>query len=162
MPGLPETIVHNSNASDASRMIEGTPPEAIVAATRPDTPSLWPSCMDRLSQEIPEQQFNTWIRPLSATVAEDGSRVVVAVANRFKLDWIRAQYAARISALLEAVNGTPVVLELVLAPREGPSRTSPAPRMAQDPVLAELPDLAPVEVAISIAVAKCFKACARM
>ncbi|MDP3834105.1 MAG: chromosomal replication initiator protein DnaA, partial [Hydrogenophaga sp.] len=127
-------------------MIEGIPPDASLADTRPDTLSLWSSCMDRLSQEIPEQQFNTWIRPLSATVAADGSRVVVAVANRFKLDWIRAQYAARISALLESIQGAPVVLELVLAPREGPSRTSPAPRTVQDQVLAELPDLAPAEV----------------
>eukprot|EP01136_Pigoraptor_vietnamica_P016222 Opistho-1_new@60054 len=122
-------------------MIEGIPPDASLADTRPDTLSLWSSCMDRLSQEIPEQQFNTWIRPLSATVAADGSRVVVAVANRFKLDWIRAQYATRISALLESIQGVPVVLELVLAPREGPSRTSPAPRTVQDQVLAELPDL---------------------
>jgi chromosomal replication initiator protein len=117
----------------------------------PDTPpseaqSLWHSCLDVLAQEIPEQQFNTWIRPLLATVAADRSKVVVSVANRFKLDWIRAQYAARITVLMEALNGAPVHLELVLAPREGPSRTSPAPRSVQEQVLAELPDLAPVEV----------------
>ena len=26
--------------------------------------SLWQSCVDQLAQELPEQQFNTWIRPL--------------------------------------------------------------------------------------------------
>jgi chromosomal replication initiator protein len=71
------------------------------------------------------------------------------VANRFKLDWIRAQYAARITALLERLHGAPVVLELALAPREGPSRTSPAPRTVQEQVLAELPDIAPAEVAMA-------------
>ncbi|MDP3204547.1 MAG: chromosomal replication initiator protein DnaA, partial [Hydrogenophaga sp.] len=128
-------------------MIEGLHPSAPLSSGGADTPSLWSACMDRLSQDIPEQQFNTWIRPLSATVAPDASRVTVSVANRFKLDWIRTQYAARITALLELIQGTPVALELVLAPREGPSRTSPAPRTAQEQVLAELPDLAPVEVA---------------
>ena len=49
-------------------MIEGHSP--LSAAS--DASSLWLSCVDRLAQEIPEQQFNTWIRPLSATVAPDG------------------------------------------------------------------------------------------
>ena len=123
-------------------MIEGTSSARLPAHAT----SLWQSCIEQLAQDIPEQQFNTWIRPLSATVADDRSKVVVAVANRFKLDWIRAQYAARISALLENIQGHPVVLELALTPREGPSRTSPAPRVSQDPLLAEVPDLAPAEV----------------
>ncbi|MCB2027094.1 MAG: chromosomal replication initiator protein DnaA, partial [Ottowia sp.] len=122
-------------------MIEGQlPPFAANEAA-----SLWSTCVDRLAQEIPEQQFNTWIRPLSASVAPDGSRVTVSVANRFKMDWIRAQYAARIAALLESLHGAPVALELALAPREAPVRTTPSPRTIQDQVLAELPDLAPAE-----------------
>ncbi|PKO63824.1 MAG: chromosomal replication initiator protein DnaA, partial [Betaproteobacteria bacterium HGW-Betaproteobacteria-16] len=94
-------------------MIEGTSSARLPAHAT----SLWQSCIEQLAQDIPEQQFNTWIRPLSATVADDRSKVVVAVANRFKLDWIRAQYAARISALLENIQGHPVVLELALTPR---------------------------------------------
>jgi chromosomal replication initiator protein len=122
-------------------MIEGA--SHLSAAS--DASSLWLSCVDRLAQEIPEQQFNTWIRPLTATVAPDGSRVTVAVANRFKMDWIRAQYAARITALLENLQGAPVFLELALAPREAPSRTMPSARSMQEQVLAELPDVAPAE-----------------
>ncbi|MCB2071052.1 MAG: chromosomal replication initiator protein DnaA, partial [Ottowia sp.] len=64
-------------------------------------PALWEACTDRLSREIPEQQFNTWIRPLSARLADDGARLTLHVANRFKLDWVRAQYAHRIGAILE-------------------------------------------------------------
>ena len=66
---------------------------------------LWQTCVDHLAQELPEQQFNTWIRPLVVVVAPDLSKVTVQVGNRFKLDWVRAQYAARISALLEKVSG---------------------------------------------------------
>ncbi|MDP2065488.1 MAG: chromosomal replication initiator protein DnaA [Burkholderiaceae bacterium] len=84
---------------------------------------LWKACLDQLAQELPEQQFNTWIKPLSAHVAEDLSRVTVLVGNRFKLDWIRAQYAGRITALLEALYGQPIKLELALAPKETPARS---------------------------------------
>ena len=84
---------------------------------------LWQVCVEQLGQELPEQQFNTWIKPLTALVAEDFSKVTVYVANRFKLDWIRAQYAGRISATLEALYGQPVTLELALAQRESVVRT---------------------------------------
>ena len=85
--------------------------------------ALWQVCVEQLGQELPEQQFNTWIKPLTATVAEDFSKVTIYVANRFKLDWIRAQYAGRISAMLESLYGQPVTLELALAQRESVVRT---------------------------------------
>ena len=90
--------------------------------------SLWQSCIELLAQELPEQQFNTWIKPLIAEVSDDFSRLTIFVANRFKLDWIRAQYSARISQLLEKLYGTPIALELALAPRNTPTRTSFSPQ----------------------------------
>ncbi|RZI76898.1 MAG: hypothetical protein EOP80_06730, partial [Variovorax sp.] len=33
--------------------------------------SLWQACVDQLAQELSEQQFNTWIKPLTAQVADD-------------------------------------------------------------------------------------------
>ena len=90
---------------------------------------LWQVCVEQLGQELPEQQFNTWIKPLTAQVAEDFSKVTVYVANRFKLDWIRAQYAGRISAMLESLYGQPVTLELALAQRESVVRTYVRPPM---------------------------------
>ena len=80
--------------------------------------SLWQTCIELLAQEMPEQQFNTWIKPLSATVSDDLSRVTIFVGNRFKLDWIRAQYSTRIATMLEKIYGQAVTLELALAPRE--------------------------------------------
>lgn len=89
---------------------------------------LWQVCVDQLAQELPEQQFNTWIRPLAAEVADDLSKVTIQVGNRFKLDWIRAQYAVKISSLLEKVAGHSVQLELALAPREAPVKQQPFQR----------------------------------
>src|SRR5215203_4578964 len=103
--------------------------------------SLWQSCVDQLAQDLPEQQFNTWIKPLAAQVSEDFSRVTLFVANRFKLDWVRAQYAGRISAVLEKLYGQPVQLELAITPRENTTRTYPAPAVAANAPIAD-----PVEI----------------
>ena len=83
--------------------------------------TLWPSCLDLLAQELPQQQFNTWIKPLTAQLAPDASRLTLLVANRFKMDWVRAQYATRIAAILEQLQGYPVQVELALAPRQTPA-----------------------------------------
>ena len=109
-------------------------------------PDLWAICVDQLAQELPEQQFNTWIRPLVADVAHDLSSVTIQVGNRFKLDWIRAQYAARISVLLESISGQKIPLELVLAPREAPARQIAGGLKANQSGVIEL--LAPAPVAV--------------
>ncbi len=102
---------------------------------------LWLACIEQLAQELPEQQFNTWIKPLTAQVSDDLTRVTLFVANRFKLDWVRAQYAGRISALLEKLYGQPIQLELVLAHREAPARAYAAPAHQDHTPLPEATDL---------------------
>ncbi len=105
---------------------------------------LWRQGCERLAAELPEHQFNTWIRPLSAEpaveiatasgaeVAALPERVCVRVPNRFKLDWIRAQYAGRIEAVLSELAGHPVQLELSLAPRlESATLLNAAPGLAR-------------------------------
>jgi chromosomal replication initiator protein len=98
---------------------------------KPVAVDLWRQGCERLAGELPEQQFNTWIRPLPpAAVARDdghGAVLSVHVPNRFKLDWIRAQYAGRIESVLSELAGKPVRLDLALAPRE------PTPRLSELP-----------------------------
>ena len=87
---------------------------------------LWQRGCERLASELPDQQFNTWIRPLSdAEVADHGEAAVVTlrVPNRFKLDWIRHQYAGRIESVLSELAGKPVRLDVALVPREGSGRS---------------------------------------
>ena len=102
----------------------------------PDTPTdqvspdFWQACIDQLAQELPEQQFQTWIKPLTAQVSDDLSKVTLFVANRFKLDWIRAQYSARLALLMERLTGQPVQIELALAPREIIARSQPTVKPA--------------------------------
>jgi chromosomal replication initiator protein len=84
---------------------------------------LWQRACERLAAELPPQQFATWIRPLVVEVLSSAQStgtdnavpvtgLVVKVPNRFKLDWIRAQYAGRIESVLSELAGTPVRLEL--------------------------------------------------
>jgi len=98
--------------------------------------SLWQICVDQLAQELPEQQFNTWIKPLSAQITDDFTKVTIFVANRFKMDWIRAQYSSRISNLLENLSGQAIRVELALAPREAPARNQ-APQRAVEAIRIE-------------------------
>jgi chromosomal replication initiator protein len=83
---------------------------------------LWQRGCERLASELPEQQFNTWIRPLPAAEVTDeddaGAVVTVRVPNRFKLDWIRNQYAGRIESVLTELAGKPVRLDVALAQRD--------------------------------------------
>ncbi len=98
-----------------------TAPSDVMQSTQ--NPDFWQACIDQLAQELPEQQFQTWIKPLSAQVSDDLSKVTLFVANRFKLDWIRAQYSARLASLMERLIGQPVQIELALAPREATARS---------------------------------------
>src|SRR5450830_424799 len=89
---------------------------------------LWQACIDHLAQEMPEQQFQTWIKPLTAQVSDDLAKVTLFVANRFKMDWIRAQYSTRLAKQMELLTGQPVQIELALAPRETPVKPQQTPR----------------------------------
>ena len=62
---------------------------------------------------MPEQQFNTWIRPLQAV--EDGTVLRLLAPNRFVVDWVNQNVVNRISELVDAVGSEPspaVVLEV--------------------------------------------------
>jgi len=126
-------------------MYEGVPFSATVKtaaanAQDPAAQELWQACLTQLAQQLPEQQFNTWIKPLKVEVAPDLSRVTLFVANRFKLDGVRAQYGAQIAAALQAAVGEPVQLELALAPRRATPRVvaEHAPRAPAQPLAGEM------------------------
>ena len=87
-------------------------------------PALWQACTEQLAQEIPEEQFKIWIRPLLARASADGARLTVQAANRFKLDWVRDRYAGRIAAILEQIEGRPITVELAITPRESTEKRS--------------------------------------
>jgi chromosomal replication initiator protein len=75
--------------------------------------SLWNQCLRRLEAELPEQHFNTWIRPLQAV--EDDGRLRLLAPNRYVVDWISQNCANRIGELVEELVPSPapvIVLEI--------------------------------------------------
>jgi chromosomal replication initiator protein len=66
--------------------------------------TLWHHCLRHLESEVPEQQFNTWVRPLQA-VERDGELQLLA-PNRFVVSWIEKNLFTRIEELVHvAGNG---------------------------------------------------------
>ena len=119
------------------------PPPAPNDGTRGDG-ARWAECLEKLGQELPEQQFSTWIRPLSAQASIDGVRLQIEVSNRFKLDWVRAQYGTRIGAVVNSVYGRPLVIDWSVSQRQEKKngvQDSPPPVSAAAPAatLAALP-----------------------
>ena len=77
--------------------------------------NLWDACLRRLEQEIPAQQFNTWIRPLAPEAGDASDTLVLTAPNRFVLELVRERFAARIERLAAETSGRPLGLRLVLA-----------------------------------------------
>lgn len=92
--------------------------------------ALWQKCLGYLQDELPSQQFNTWIRPLQADT--EGQSLKLLAPNRFVLQWVSDKYLTRISELLnELSNGQPPQLILEI----GSKRTVSAPEaVAAKPV----------------------------
>jgi len=88
--------------------------------------SLWTRCMGALETELPEQQFNTWVRPLQAM--EGNGALKLLAPNRFVVDWINANLLPRIGELLrdESTGDVPIVT-VEIGSRGVPLRGAPAP-----------------------------------
>ena len=72
---------------------------------------VWQQCVNRLQDELPSQQFNTWIRPLKAST--DGRNLTLLAPNRFIKDFVSDKFAERISELVREL-GPETVTEVVL------------------------------------------------
>jgi chromosomal replication initiator protein len=59
---------------------------------------LWSKCLNILQEEFPSQQFNTWLRPLQATVKNQ--HLILLAPNRFVIDWVKKNFLARIQELV--------------------------------------------------------------
>lgn len=63
----------------------------------------WQQCVDHLRDELPSQQFNTWIRPLQAEFSSQ--QLTLLAPNRFVQDWVRDKFHGRISEFVKRQTG---------------------------------------------------------
>ena len=64
--------------------------------------AIWQQCVEHLRDELPSQQFNTWIRPLQA--AGDNHTMTLVAPNRFIRDFVAEKYIERIAELVRELN----------------------------------------------------------
>ncbi|MGA2549458.1 MAG: chromosomal replication initiator protein DnaA [Burkholderiaceae bacterium] len=75
----------------------------------------WRSCTKQLRDELTPQQYNAWIKPLTGGEFRDVDRVLrIGAPNRFKLDWVKSQFADRIGVMAANFFDGPVQLEFFL------------------------------------------------
>ena len=96
-----------------------------------DAPEIvWSQCQTQLQNELPEQQYNTWIRPLKLKYFDgDSDRfndpsnddiVELLAPNRFVEDWVKSKFLNRIEELFHQLSGSGVVLGISAAPANAP------------------------------------------
>jgi len=89
--------------------------------------NFWQTCSAQLEQELTPQQFSAWIKPLAPLDYEDG-KLRIAAPNRFKLDWVKTQFASRITALAAQYWEETIDVQFVLDPRTtSAKKPNPAP-----------------------------------
>jgi len=89
--------------------------------------TLWLHCLKQLEGEVPEQQFNTWVRPLQA-VERDGELQLLA-PNRFVVSWIEKNLFGRIEEIVRhAGNGGSPRVRLEVGSRTAALASEPEPQ----------------------------------
>ncbi len=91
--------------------------------------SLWAQCALALENELPEAQFNTWVRPLQSI--EGAGALQLLAPNSFVVDWVRQHLMDRIAELLRAhVAGDPPVVTIEVGSRRTETNTGTAAPVA--------------------------------
>lgn len=99
--------------------------------------SFWNSCLSQFEQELPLQQFNTWIRPLRLEGEEtpvEGLRLIAP--NAFILKWVKERYLSRIEELGRSFFSAPVSISLTLGERKHSSMPVAQPSVPRESTVA--------------------------
>ncbi len=95
----------------------------------------WQHCSNLLEQELTPQQYQIWIKPLSMVAFDlDAHTLCISAPNRFKLDWVKSQFAGRIADLARDFCDAPVEVQFVLD-----AKTSSPYKAAAEPAYALAP-----------------------
>jgi len=96
---------------------------------------MWQQCIKCLQDELPAQQFNTWIRPLQ--VESNASELRLLAPNRFVKDWVNDKFMNRIVEIVNEM-GDDVDVRLEIGLRSKPAQQA-AIRAVSAPVKAVPP-----------------------
>lgn len=90
--------------------------------------SLWEKCLNCLRDEVPPQQFTTWIYPLQDKVV--GEKLILFAPNRFIVGWVEDHFLNRIQELVSQFSDTaPPVIQLEVGSKHtDPTKNSASPK----------------------------------
>src|SRR6056300_1123958 len=63
----------------------------------------WSHCLAELADQIPDQQFRTWIAPLE--LSQSGFKLTLLAPNRFIKDFVQDKFADRVVSVVRQVSG---------------------------------------------------------
>ncbi len=63
--------------------------------------ALWDQCLQRLEQELSDQQLNTWIRPLQTE--ESNNQLFLFAPNSFVMDWVKQHFLQQIITICQQI-----------------------------------------------------------
>ncbi len=106
----------------------------------------WQRCSSFLRDEMPPQQFNTWIRPLRAEESAVGLQLIAP--NRFVKEWVREKYFERIRQLVSEVSGGRIATVELETLRQDSLQRAPLPTEAAQSI-ASVTRVATDEVAVA-------------
>ncbi|WP_428819640.1 chromosomal replication initiator protein DnaA [Microbulbifer sp. MCCC 1A16149] len=79
--------------------------------------SVWKQCAACLQDELPPQQFNTWIRPLRVSDDCSEGELRLVAPNRFIINWVSDKFLDRIRELVQQFAGRSLPVEVVAMER---------------------------------------------
>jgi chromosomal replication initiator protein len=89
--------------------------------------SYWQTCLTHLERELPEEDFNTWIRPLQVKLSK--KQTVLQAPNEYVRDFIAMNHLERIRDIYEHL-GSPRESVVVDVSRKSPQPAAAAPSTA--------------------------------
>lgn len=87
---------------------------------------MWQQCLGCLQDELPTQQFETWIRPLQLEAGGDQAVRLVA-PNRFIQGWVADHFLERIRELIAELTGSAARVEVTARITTDAFMVAPAP-----------------------------------
>ena len=115
--------------------------------------NVWADCLKILKEELPSQQYNTWLRPLQGEYVK--GVLCLFAPNKFVLDWVKEKFLDRIQELLAETldnDGQPVNIELKIG-TVGQSKTETKQKQGNETDHREA-EIQPGEQAVSSPVIK--------
>lgn len=96
----------------------------------------WSNCLTRFQEELSQQQFNTWIKPLDCEIHD--AEIRLYCPNRFVMQWVKDKFSKQITFLAEEYLNQPCSLEFIISDRskavakDSAEQASPAPKKVKE------------------------------